>query len=112
MVAEDKDGIAGFAIVEFQLEENRRIGHIVTIDVAPEQRRRGIGRLLMDTLLAYCREARAGSLRLEVAADNEGAQAFYRLLGFTKTGRIPGYYLGRLDALTMELELGADTVRS
>lgn len=105
VVAEDEGGIAGFAIVEFQLEEGRRIGHIVTIDVAPEQRRRGVGRLLMDALLVCCRGARAGSLRLEVAVDNEGAQAFYRLLGFAQTGRIRGYYLGRLDALTMALDL-------
>lgn len=112
MVAEDEGGIAGFAIVEFQLEGGRRIGHIVTIDVAPEQRRRGMGRLLMNALLENCREARAGSLRLEVAVDNEGAQAFYRLLGFTEIGRIPGYYLGRLDALTMRLDFGADAARS
>ena len=105
VVAEDDEGIAGFAIVDFQLERGRSIGHIVTIDVAPERRRRGVGRLLMDALLVCCRGARAGSLRLEVAVDNEGAQAFYRLLGFAQTGRIRGYYLGRLDALTMALDL-------
>ncbi|HEU4983073.1 MAG TPA: GNAT family N-acetyltransferase, partial [Acidobacteriaceae bacterium] len=51
MVAEDESGIAGFAIVEFLLEEGRRIGHIITIDVPAARRRYGIGRLLMESLL-------------------------------------------------------------
>jgi ribosomal-protein-alanine N-acetyltransferase len=103
VVAEDGETIAGFAIVEFQLERGRRIGHIITIDVAPEQRRRGVGRLLMDALLGLCREAKADSLRLEVAVDNEAALAFYTGLGFTQTGRIPSFYMKKLDALTMQL---------
>ncbi|MFZ0663655.1 MAG: GNAT family N-acetyltransferase [Acidobacteriaceae bacterium] len=106
-VAEDESGIAGFAIVEFQVEEGRRIGHIVTIDVAPERRRRGVGRLLMDALFGFCREAEVSELRLEVAVDNDGAIAFYKLLGFAETGRIRGYYLGRLDALVMGLAVQA-----
>lgn len=101
IVAEGGDGIAGFAIVEFHLEKGRRVGHIITIDVAEAQRRRGVGRMLMDALLDRCRETKAVFLRLEVAVDNSGAIAFYKGLGFAETGRIPGYYMGRLDALTM-----------
>jgi ribosomal-protein-alanine N-acetyltransferase len=108
VVAEDESGIAGFAVVEFVLEEGRRIGHIVTIDVAPSHRRRGVGRLLMDALLGFCRQAGALSLRLEVAVDNEGAITFYKLMGFAETGRIRGYYMGKLDALTMRLVPRAD----
>ncbi|MGB7191803.1 MAG: GNAT family N-acetyltransferase, partial [Acidobacteriaceae bacterium] len=94
VVAEDAEAIAGFAIVDFQLERGERIGHIVTIDVAPEQRRCGVGRLLMDALLGFCRETRAESLRLEVAVDNDAALAFYKTLGFVETGRIRGFYMG------------------
>ena len=47
----------------------------------------------------------AAILRLEVAVDNIDAQAFYRRLGFSQTGRIRGFYLGRLDALVMEKSL-------
>lgn len=105
VVAENDSGIAGFAIVEFPLENGRRIGHIVTIDVSPTERRRGVGRLLMDALLDFCRQAEANYLRLEVAVDNDGAIAFYRGLGFAETGRIRGFYLGKLDALQMGLDL-------
>jgi ribosomal-protein-alanine N-acetyltransferase len=44
-------------------------------------------------------------VRLEVAIDNVDAQAFYRQLGFVKTGRIRGFYMGKLDALAMEKRL-------
>jgi ribosomal protein S18 acetylase RimI-like enzyme len=37
--------------------------------------------------------------------DNPDAQLFYRELGFVATGRIPGFYMGTLDALTMEMPL-------
>jgi [ribosomal protein S18]-alanine N-acetyltransferase len=106
LVAEDEDGIAGFAIVEFLLEEGRRIAHIVTIDVPPARRRQRVGHLLMDTMMEICCESRAKLIRLEVAVDNEAALAFYRLLGFVETGRIRGFYLGKLDALQMERSSG------
>jgi [ribosomal protein S18]-alanine N-acetyltransferase len=105
VIAENEGGIAGFAIVELLLENGRRIGHIVTIDVSPELRRQGVGRQLMDELFDFCRKAKAVLLRLEVAVDNDSALAFYRRLGFAETGRIRGFYMGRLDALQMELVL-------
>lgn len=108
VIAADEKGIAGFAILEIMLERGRRIGHIVTIDVAPERRRHGVGRLLMDEMFRLCREAGAALLRLEVAVDNDGALAFYRLLGFQELGRIRGFYLGKLDALQMGLEVARD----
>lgn len=110
VVVEIGDEIAGFAIVEFHLEKGLRVGHIITIDVAESQRRQGVGRILMDALLSRCREAEAILVRLEVAVDNAGAIAFYRWLGFTESGRIPGYYLGTLDALTMGLKLGSSAI--
>jgi ribosomal-protein-alanine N-acetyltransferase len=105
IVAEDESGIAGFAIVEIATENGRRSGHIVTIDVAKTRRRRGVGRVLMKAMLERCREARAASVWLEVAVDNDGAIEFYRLLGFEEQSRIVGFYRGKLDALRMGLDL-------
>ena len=106
VVAEDAaKSILGFAIAESYLEEGRRIGHIITIDVAPAARRSGLGGMLMDALLDRLRAIATAKVRLEVAIDNADAQAFYQKQGFVKTGRIPGFYLGRLDALTMEKPL-------
>lgn len=105
LVAEDEGDVVGFAVAGISGASGKRFGHIVTIDVAVAQRRRGVGRRLMDELIEACREAGALSLRLEVAVDNAAAINFYRLLGFSETGRIPGFYMGKLDALTMEKTL-------
>jgi ribosomal-protein-alanine N-acetyltransferase len=64
-------------------------------------RRRGVGRLLMEAILEGAVCAGAEAMDLEVAVDNQQAQAFYREAGFVETGRLTGYYLGALDALTM-----------
>jgi ribosomal-protein-alanine N-acetyltransferase len=106
VLAEDSTKhILGFAIVESYLEEGTRIGHLITIDVASASRRQGLGRILMEALLDGLRAIEAATVRLEVAIDNVDAQAFYLRLGFAKTGHIRGFYLGTLDALTMEKRL-------
>lgn len=99
--------IVGFAIAEHYAERGRRIGHIVTIDVAPDQRRRGIGERLMQTLTDELLAAGAAVIRLEVAVDNIEAQSFYRKLGFLPGSRIEGFYMGTLDAIRMEKEIGS-----
>jgi [ribosomal protein S18]-alanine N-acetyltransferase len=107
ILAEDTvKSILGFVIVESYLEEGKRIGHVITIDVAPAARRRGLGRMLMEAMLDRLRDAGSVTIRLEVAIDNVDAQAFYQKLGFVRTGRIRAFYLGRLDALVMEKPLG------
>ena len=107
IVAEDdtSKAIPGFIIAQIYLEHTRRIGHIITIDVAPSERRRGLGRTLMQAMLDRLAAAEVSTVRLEVAVDNVDAQDFYRSFGFAQTGRIRGFYLGTLDALVMERSL-------
>lgn len=105
LVAVEGNEILGFSIVELAMARGRRIGHIITIDVDPAQRRRGVGRLLMEKMLAGCRSAGAEMIRLEVAVDNDAAIAFYRLRGFVQKGSIRNFYMGSLDAIKMELTL-------
>jgi ribosomal-protein-alanine N-acetyltransferase len=109
IVAEDdtSKAILGFIIAEVHLEHARRIGHIITIDVALSERRRGLGRTLMQEMLDLLAASEVATIRLEVAVDNLGAQEFYRQLGFAQTGRIPGFYLGTLDALVLERSLAS-----
>lgn len=107
IIAEDdsSQAIVGFIIADSYLERGRRIGHIITIDIAPSERRRGLGRRLIEAMLDRFSSAGTVTLRLEVAIDNIDAQSFYRRLGFLQTGRIRGFYLGTLDALVMEKSL-------
>ena len=103
VAAEDTSSdIVGFAIAEFYVEAAKRIGHIVTIDVAPSARKQGIGQALMGALFDGLRSQQAILVRLEVAVDNPDAQSFYSQQGFVKTRRIPGFYLGTVDALAMQ----------
>lgn len=106
VAAEDEArALVGFAIAESYLEGGKRVGHIVTIDVEPAVRRQGVGQALMTAMLDGLRKLEAVLVRLEVAVDNGAAQAFYRHHGFRETGRIAGFYMGTLDALTMEKTL-------
>jgi [ribosomal protein S18]-alanine N-acetyltransferase len=106
VVAEDEARrIAGFAIAGRQLRKGAVLGRLITIDVDPAQRRRGVGHLLLEETEMQLRGRGATAVLLEVAVDNTSAQAFYERHGFVRTGRIPGYYLGRIDALVMEKQL-------
>lgn len=65
---------------------------IQTIAVVERARRRGLGRTLMLALLGEARRRGATEVFLEVRADNPGAQALYRLLGFAEIAVRPKYY--------------------
>lgn len=79
-------------------------GHVITVDVAPEARRQGIGQELMRNAEAYYRARGARGMRLEAAVNNAGALAFYARLGYHMTRLLPGYYAADLDALRLELD--------
>lgn len=78
---------------------------ILRLAVAPEERRRGVARTLVVHGLERLRELKVESCHLEVRMDNEGAIAFYRALGFARTGRRRGYYQDGMDAMVLSLAL-------
>ncbi len=65
---------------------------LFTLVVAPECRRRGVGRKLLEAGLTTLRERNIDRCFLEVRAANETAQNLYRDCGFTTIGRRRGYY--------------------
>jgi ribosomal-protein-alanine N-acetyltransferase len=105
LVEDERAGLLGFAIARTVRKRGKGFFHIITIDVAPSARRRGAGTLLMEWMAAQARGLRLAGLRLEVAVDNADALGFYTCHNFTEVGRIPGYYLGRTDAIILEREL-------
>jgi len=96
-VACERGRIAGFALMEFGDER----AHLVLLAVRPTHRRQGIGRRLVDWLVASARVAGIASLHLELRSANEAARGFYRAMGFDETIVVPGYYRGRESALRM-----------
>lgn len=78
--------------------------HISTIAVRPEYRRRGLGELLIVTMIEDARGLRCKHMTLEVRASNVVAQKLYQKFGFEFVGRRKGYYTDNWeDALLMTL---------
>lgn len=83
------------------LVEPDHTGHITTVGVAPEHRRRRIAHRLMDKVEDGFRRRDVRMVRLEVRSINTGAQALYRNLGYIVTQRLPRYYSNGGDGLLM-----------
>jgi [ribosomal protein S18]-alanine N-acetyltransferase len=101
IVARREHRIAAFAIMHFGDE----VAHLNLLAVAPEHRRQGLGRQLMDWLTATAIEAGVFRINLEVRTHNEAARFFYQGLGFDQLGVVQGYYQGREAALRMSRRL-------
>lgn len=78
-----------------------------TIGVEPAYQGLGIGRRLLEDLLAF---ADGSDVYLEVRTDNEAAVALYESVGFVKMGVRKRYYrISGADAYTMRLEAAGGT---
>jgi [ribosomal protein S18]-alanine N-acetyltransferase len=83
---------------------------ILTLCVLPRMRRLGVGRALLDAVMAEAGRRRLGSVVLEVAADNAAARLLYGATGFVRVGMRPRYYRrdhGAIDALILRRPIGA-----
>jgi len=79
---------------------------IQTIAVTPAARRLGLGRALMNEMIAEATRLGAREIFLEVRADNPNAQRLYSTLGFEPLGVRPHYYQpDDVDAVVMRLAL-------
>nr|WP_165949965.1 ribosomal protein S18-alanine N-acetyltransferase [Micromonospora sp. KC207] len=75
---------------------------VQNIAVARDAQRRGVGRALLEALLAEAARRGVRSTLLEVAADNGPAQRLYATYGFEPIGVRRGYYQpSNTDALVM-----------
>lgn len=83
------------------LVEPQATGHVTTLGVAPEHRRRRVARRMLERVEEGFRRRRVRTVRLEVRSINEGAQALYRELGYVVTQRLPRYYSNGGDGLLM-----------
>jgi ribosomal-protein-alanine N-acetyltransferase len=100
-IAEHDGVIVGYVCLMSLFEE----AQILDIAVAPDQRGKGIARLLMDYAVAVARDKRADVLALEVRSTNNSAITLYERCGFVRTGIRSKYYEGIDDAVLMELNL-------
>ncbi|WP_328798976.1 ribosomal protein S18-alanine N-acetyltransferase [Puerhibacterium puerhi] len=82
------------------------VTQVMTIGVDPAWQRRGVGRALMEALIARSVELGAAAVLLEVRVDNAPALAMYEGFGFERIGVRRRYYQPEdKDAYTMRLLL-------
>ena len=91
-VAEEDGRMAGFAIVEWKVESDEAFAYIQTIEVAPSQRRRGVGDELLRRIESSAQAAGATEIWLHVDAQNDAAIRLYRAHGYQLAGREEHYY--------------------
>jgi len=95
VLAEAGGELAGFCIAQIE----GQIGYVVTLDVAPAWRRRGLARSLMAALESRVRENGAVSMALHVYVGNESAMRFYEKIGYGRVGMAERFYGRGMDAL-------------
>ncbi len=103
LVARDADGtVLGYGGIAVYPPEEAWINNLA---VRRSAQRRGIGRALLEALLAEAARRGVAKVLLEVADDNEAAQKLYEAYGFVTIARRRAYYQpsGR-DALVMMRE--------
>jgi [ribosomal protein S18]-alanine N-acetyltransferase len=110
LVAESSGQLPGADewILGFVVGESSRsgLGHIITIDVRSEARRRSIGSALLAAAEGRLRSRQCRLVRLETAVDNLAAISFYKRHGYDVIKTIPRYYSSGVDALRLEKDLG------
>jgi len=96
-VATPNEQIVGFIFVM----TSQGTGHITTIGVVPEHRRRGLAQKMLLHVEEALRRREIGTVSLEVRVSNIAAQSLYRGLGYTIVQRLNNYYNNGEDAFLM-----------
>ena len=102
-VAEEPGGVTGFMIYWVIPPE----AHLINLAVAPAGQGRGIGRAMVERLLAMARAEAVSQIFLEVRPSNLVAQRLYAGAGFEQIDVRRGYYADNgEDALVWYCEVG------
>ena len=81
-------GICGFSVVQSILDE----AHLLNIAVDPAAQGQGIGRQLLDAVIARAAAREASMIFLEVRSGNTRAIELYNRAGFNEIGLRKNYY--------------------
>ena len=91
--------IVGFIFIMVNHEDGT--GHITSIAVAPEHRRRGLAVKLLQHAEEALRKRDVGILMLEVRVSNVSAQNLYKNCGYLIVQKLPKYYNNGEDGFLM-----------
>ena len=112
IVAEENMEIAGYIMSRIEVGLSNygfgglvKKGHVVSIAVMPQYRRKGVARALINKALEGMQYYKAKQCFLEVRVTNDAAISLYKKLGFEITRTINGYYSDGEDAYVMTKKL-------
>jgi len=112
VVAEEDGKIVGYimcriemGLSNFGLSGVAKKGHVVSVAVLPEHRRKGVGKALVLKALDGMRGYGAKQCYLEVRVTNQEAISLYKKLDFDVARTIHGYYADGEDAFVMSVKL-------
>jgi ribosomal-protein-alanine N-acetyltransferase len=112
IVAEENGEVVGYIMCRIELGLSNfgfggllKKGHIVSVAVMHQHRRKGIGKALVAQALENMRIYNAKQCFLEVRVTNTPAIELYKKLGFEITRTIHGYYSDGEDAYVMTRKL-------
>ena len=94
-----EQNIVGFVFV--MVSEQDGTGHLTTIGIAPEHRRRGLALKLLRHTEDALRKRHVAILMLEVRVSNAAAQNLYQNLGYVIMQRLNKYYNNGEDGFLM-----------
>jgi ribosomal-protein-alanine N-acetyltransferase len=97
-VRSEYDEMSAFAI---GVIEKDGVGHITTVGVAPEYRRRGLARLMLHEIERSFSARSVTTVRLEVRVGNEAAHKLYEQIGYIVVQRMGDYYSNGDDGYLM-----------
>lgn len=104
-VARLAGAVIGFGIMEYSDEA----AHLILFAVDVPDRRRGLGSQLLLWLEKVAVSAGITRINVEVRADNESAQAFYRKHSYVLGTHVPGMYYGAEDGICFSKRIGFDS---
>lgn len=111
LVAEINGKLVGYIMckIEYGFSNFKKLGfvkkgHVVSVAVLEEQRKKGIGRSLIEEAIAGAKIKKADELYLEVRCSNNEAVRIYEKIGFIIKQRIKSYYRDGEDAYLMTIE--------
>jgi [ribosomal protein S18]-alanine N-acetyltransferase len=112
VVAEENGVIAGYIMCRIEVGLSNygfgglvKKGHVVSIAVLPQHRRKGIAQAVINRALEGMQYYKAKQCFLEVRVTNDIAISLYKKLGFDVTRTLNGYYSDGEDAYVMTKRL-------
>ena len=105
LIARVNEEIAGFIIGLFYNHERKIIGHVYTLDVSPEYRRRSVGSRLLNELERIFAEKGIHTCYLETHLDDTVARSFYRKHGYAEAEMLKDYYAKGKHGIRLRKEL-------